>query len=128
MTSKRAIVIALIAAAALPASASARELITPPDADNYLNPVFIKGGTGMKAGDNLGIQADTTAYTTQDDMYNPPGSGGPPEPTFCEGYNTRYGNTIWSIFRASQYGVISIDAVSGTFDEVIRVVPFHNPD
>jgi hypothetical protein len=136
MTLKRALVIALTVAAVLPASAAAQEQITPPDADSYLGPVFINGGQGMKTGDVLGIAADTTNYTTQDDLYNPgfdadgnpvEGSGGPPEPTFCEGFNTRYANTIWSIFRAKQYGVITIDAASGTFDEVIRVVPFDGP-
>jgi hypothetical protein len=136
MIFKRALALALASAVLLPASALAQEAITPPDGDNYLSPIFINSGTGLKTGDELGIAVDTTNYTVQDDLFNPgydqnsnpvPGSGGGREPTTCEPFGTPYGNTIWSVFRASQYGVVDISAASGTFDEVIRVVPFGNP-
>src|SRR4051812_14964570 len=133
MTLKRALAIALTVAAALPASAAAQQPVTPPDADNYLGPYFFNNGNPVRTGDELGIAADTTSYTVQGDMYNPPGEGGPPEPTFClinptSGQGSQYGNTIWAVFKAGDYGVLSLDAVSGTFDEVIRVVPIQSPE
>jgi hypothetical protein len=136
MTLKRALAIALTAAAALPASAAAQAQINPPEGDNYLGPIFMKQGAGLVTGDKLGFTADTTNYTTQSSMYDPtydangnptPGPQGPREPTLCEGVNSTYAKTIWSVFRAKQYGVINISASSGTFDEVIRVIPFKSP-
>lgn len=137
MTLKRALALALASAVLLPASALAQAQITPPTGDNYLDPVFMKGGQGLVAGDELGFTADTTSYTVQDDLFNPgfdqngnpvQGSGGGREPTSCEPFNTPYGNTIWSVFQSAEYGIVDISAASGTFDEVIRVVPFDSPD
>ena len=137
MTLKRALALALTSAVLLPASAAAQQPIPPTESDHYLSPVFINNGNGMVAGDEFGITADTTNYTVQDDLFNPgfdqngnpvAGSGGGREPTVCEPFGTPYGNTIWSVFRASQYGIVDISAASGTFDEVIRVVPFESPD
>jgi hypothetical protein len=137
MTFKRALALALTSAVLLPVSASAQVPVTPPDHDNYLQPFFVKQGSGLVNGDDLGFTADTTHYSVQNDLFNPgydqnsnpiPGSGGGTEPTVCEPFNTPYGNTIWSVFKSSQYGVVDISAASGTFDEVIRVIPFGNPN
>jgi hypothetical protein len=125
MTFKRALAIALTAAAALPASAAAQAQITPPDGDNYLGPVALSdfSNPGKFPTDEVGFVADTTSYTTQADMFNPPGSGGPPEPTNC---GQPYSNTIWSVFYADRYGVMKV-STAGPFDSVIGFVPFKSP-
>jgi len=127
MTFKRAFVIALTAAAALPASAAAQAQITPPAGDNYLQPLFMNNGTFDHpqpfAREEIGFVADTTNYTTQSDMFNPPGSGGPSEPTNC---GSPYANTVWSVFYADRYGLMKI-STAGPFDGVIGFVPFKSP-
>jgi len=125
MTFKRALAIALAAAAALPASAAAQAQIQPPDGDNYLSPIglsdFQRPQPFPKT--EIGFVADTTNYTTQSDLFNPPSSGGPPEPTGCP---AAYGKTIWSVFHADRWGVMQIDT-AGPFDTVIGFVPFKGP-
>jgi hypothetical protein len=123
MSIKRALAIALVAAAALPASAGAQTPITPPEADNYLRPLFLSDQTHPFSKKEIGFIGDTTTYTTQADMYNPPGSGGPSEPNNC---GQVYGNTIWSIFYSNRYGAMNV-SVAGPFDSVIGVIPFGNP-
>jgi hypothetical protein len=129
MTLKRALAIALTAAAALPAAAGAQTPIAPPNSDNYLDSYLIKQGQPLVTGDVLGIQVDTTNYTLQDHLYTPagqPGTDGPAEPRVCEGYTnpSTYGHTVWASFHAKSYGTMEVSAASGNFDEVIRVVPF----
>jgi hypothetical protein len=68
---------------------------------------------------------NTAKATVQSDVFNPdlngaPGSGGPPEPTTCDGAS--YGNTIWYDFYPQVTGRVGI--VAAGFDTVIRVVPF----
>jgi hypothetical protein len=131
MSIKRAFAIALLAAAALPASAAGQAVIPPPQADNYLDSHIMNGGDPMVTGDSLGIIANTTSYTLQEDMFVPagqPAAGGPREPRLCTEYNpdTPYGNTVWAAFRSRDYGVMELNASSGNFDEVIRVVPFES--
>jgi hypothetical protein len=127
-------VIALGLLTALPAAAAADEQIAPPKADAYLQPVFVKSGQGLVNGDQLSFSADTTNYTTQSSLYDPKfdangqpvkGPAGPAEPTSCGA--ATYGKTIWSAFHAKQYGVIDITASSQAFDEVLRVIPFGDP-
>src|SRR3954462_3077368 len=93
MTIKRALAPALTALAAVPAAAAAQEAIPPPGADNYLSPYFFNDETHPLKYDPLGFTADTTAYTTQADMFTPPAQGGPGEPNRCG--DTVYGNTVW---------------------------------
>jgi hypothetical protein len=125
MTLKRALALALIALAVVPAAAAAQEAIPPPGADNYLGPYFFNDVAHPLKYDPLGFTADTTAYTTQADMFNPPSSGGPGEPTRCG--NTNYGNTIWSVFYSNRWGLMTV-STAGPFDAVIGVVPFDGPD
>lgn len=125
MTIKRAIALALIALAAIPAAASAQEAIPPPGADNYLSPYFFNDQTHPLTYDPLGFTADTTSYTVQNDMFNPPAQGGPAEPNKCG--NTVYGNTVWSVFYSNRWGLMTI-STAGNFDSVIGVVPFDGPD
>jgi hypothetical protein len=126
--------LAVLAAALPAATAAADEQIAPPKADAYLQPVFLNNGNGLVGGDKLSFGADTTTYTTQKSLYDPKfdssgnpvqGPAGPAEPTKCG--STVYGKTIWTAFHASHYGVADITATSTSFDEVIRVIPFENP-
>lgn len=138
MSFKRALPLALTVALALPAAAGAQEQITPPKGDDYLNPVFLNEGAPLAKGDVLGFTVDTSSYTTQRDLGDPqydpntgarqpnPESNDFPEPTSCG--TSRYGKTVWSVFHANRYGTIDISASSGTFDEVITVIPFGDPD
>jgi hypothetical protein len=128
MSLKRVLITALVALAAVPATAAAQTPIAPPEGDNYLGPLFLNDDKSPFPTDQIGFVADTTTYTTQADMYNPPGSGGPPEPTNC-GTPTNpdiYGRTIWSIFYSNRYGVMNV-STAGPFDTVIGVVPFDSP-
>jgi hypothetical protein len=125
MTLKRVLAIALVALAALPAAAAAQEPIPPPGADNYLMPYFFNDESAPFPGDPLGFTADTTGYTEQADMFAPPASGGPGEPTQCG--TTLYGNTVWSVFHSSRWGLMRINT-AGPFDAVIGVIPFDSPD
>ena len=122
MTLKRTLLSALIALAALPASASAQAVITPPSGDAYLDSLIVSSPKNpLTLNTPVGFIADTTNYTTQSDLANPPSSGGPPEPNQCG--NTVYGKTIWSAVYFKHYGRLKI-TTSGPFDSVIGAVPF----
>jgi hypothetical protein len=80
---------------AAPASLAA----TPPPNDNYLASTIVPqfSTTGSKPMSYQSV-INTTAATTQADLFNPeasgmPFSGGGPEPLTCDG--SSYGNTIW---------------------------------
>ncbi|MEA2409901.1 MAG: hypothetical protein QOC77_462 [Thermoleophilaceae bacterium] len=125
MTFKRALVIALSAAAALPASAAAQAQITPTDGDNYLQPLALSDfqNPAPFPRQEIAWVADTTNYTVQSDMFNPPGSGGPAEPHNC---GSDYGKTIWSVLHIDHMGTLEI-TTSAQFDSVIGFVPFNSP-
>jgi hypothetical protein len=63
---------------------------------------------------------NTANASVQSDVYNPPDSGGPPEPVTCEG--SSYGKTVWYDFYPDVPGVVRIRA--NGYDAVISVVPF----
>jgi hypothetical protein len=133
MTLKRLVICAALAlAAAFPASASALQpSITPPDHDNYLDSLILTPGTTKLKYENSRIfSADTTSYTDQEDMFNPPSSGGPREPNVCvyPTYKTVFGKTVWAAFRAGHWGTVSFNATGGPFDKVVGVVPFKSLD
>jgi hypothetical protein len=125
MTFKRALAIALTAAAVLPASAAAQATINPPDGDNYLRPLALSDfdNPGKFPRQEVGWLGNTTDYTTQADMFNPPGTGGPAEPTNC---GSPYGKTIWSVLYIDKKGSLTI-TTSAQFDSVIGFVPFNGP-
>src|SRR4051794_38174784 len=125
MSFKRPLSLAIIALAAVSATAAAQAAVAPPAHDAYLQPLFFNDETHPLGNHWWGFAADTTGYTTQGDMYNPPSSGGPSEPTHCD--STSYGNTIWSVFYSHKWGLMTV-SVTGKFDAVIGVVPFDNPD
>src|SRR3954453_17666557 len=125
MTFKRALAIALTAAAALPASAAAQAQIQPPAGDNYLQPLALSDfdNPGKFPREEIGWLGNTTDYTTQADMFNPPGNGGPQEPDNC---GSQYGKTIWSVLHIDHRGTLTI-TTSAQFDSVIGFVPFDGP-
>lgn len=97
--------------------------------DSYLRPVLLNEGSfsnpqPLPEGSVPGYQVDTTSYGLQDDVFSPPGSGGPAEPRQCG--NSPYGKTVWSVFYAHRYGRMDVKA-AGSFDEVIAIIPFESP-
>ena len=111
----------LVAAAllALPAGASAQ---SPPENDNYLQSFGLnQPGSRLERTDTLRATADTTNATVQGDVFNPPQSGGPGQPTTCQG--TSYGRTVWYDFYPDVNGVVQLRA-SG-YDTTLAVVPFN---
>jgi hypothetical protein len=103
---------------ALPATAYAQ---APPVNDNYLQSAALNApGSRLERRDTLRAVTDTTNATVQSDVYNPPNSGGPAEPTSCSGAG--YGKTIWYDFYPDVNGVVQLRA-SG-YDTVLTAVPF----
>ena len=103
---------------ALPAGAYGQ---TPPTNDNYLQSLGMNApGSRLDRASTLRATADTTNATVQTDVFNPPQSGGPPEPTICQGAS--YGKTVWYDFYPDVNGVVRLRA-SG-YDNVLTVVPF----
>jgi hypothetical protein len=105
---------------ALPAGAYAQ---TPPapSNDNYLQSAAMNTpGSRLERRATLRATADTTNATVQTDVFNPPLSGGPAEPTTCEGAS--YGKTVWYDFYPDVNGVVQLRA-SG-YDTVLTAVPF----
>jgi hypothetical protein len=127
MTLKRFLIAACALLALAPSSALAQ---SDQVGDSYLRPILLNDGTfdnpqPIPAGSVPGFQVDTSTYGTQPDLFAPPGSGGPPEPTACG--DTPYGKTIWSVFYAHRFGRADVKAAGG-FNEVIAIVPFNDPN
>ena len=117
----RGAVLVTAAMLALPAGAYAQ---TPPapSNDNYLQSAAMNApGSRLERRDTLRATVDTTNATVQTDVFNPPQSGGPAEPTTCEG--TSYGKTVWYDFYPDVNGVVQLRA-SG-YDTVLTAVPFN---
>ncbi len=92
-----------------------------PANDAYLNSLQLnEPGTKLNRTDTLRDVQDTTAATVQDDIFDPPSSGGDAEVTRCEGLP--YGHTVWYDFHPDADGTISI-RTSG-YDNVITLYPF----
>ncbi|HEY1277426.1 MAG TPA: hypothetical protein VGF25_21135 [Thermoleophilaceae bacterium] len=95
---------------------------TPSVPDNYMESFGLnRPGQRLERRDTLRAIQDTTTATTQADMFNPPNSGGPAEPTTCG--TTTYGHTVWYDFYPDVPGTVRLRA-SG-YDTVLRVVPFN---
>ncbi len=117
---------ALLVAAAFPASAAAGA----GPYDDYLFPNFLNDrSTRLKYNDEQFFEVNTTAYTTQDDMFDPPASGGPGEPNLCtiRGNEYFYGNTAWAVFYAHRWGRMRV-TTAGAFDSLIGIFPFNSPN
>jgi hypothetical protein len=114
----RAVGWALVGALVLPAASYAQ---APPVNDPYLESLRLNDpGTRLERNDTLRDVRDTTNATTQSDVFNPPQSGGPPEPTSCDGVS--FGRTAWYDFYPDVRGLVRLRA-SG-YDTVLSVVPF----
>jgi hypothetical protein len=127
MTLKRLLFAACAAFALVPSTALAQGAGA---GDSYLQPIFLNNGTfsnpqPIASGSVPGFQVDTSTYGEQGDLFNPPGSGGPPEPLQCG--STQYGKTAWSVFYADRFGRADVKAAGG-FDEVIGIIPFEDPN
>ena len=106
---------------ALPAGVSAQSPPAPSN-DNYLQSAALNApGSRLERRATLRANVDTTNATVQTDVFNPPQSGGPPEPTTCEGAG--YGKTVWYDFYPDVNGVVQLRA-SG-YDTVLTAVPFN---
>jgi hypothetical protein len=122
----RLLTAAALLAAAVPAVAGAATPIPPREADAYLQPFSLSGFDDPQpfpAGP-VSLTADTSTYTVQDDLYGPDKSGGPREPTRCNG--VEYGNTLWVVFHADRWGRMRV-AATGALDPVIGFLPFDSP-
>jgi hypothetical protein len=111
--------------AAIPAPAVAQ---SDAPGDSFLSAIRLNPGNPDKpdplpaAGASFSV--DTTAYGTQADIWNPPGSGGIQEPNRCP--PTRYGKTAWAWLYTKKW--VRADArASGAFDSVLAVMPFTSP-
>jgi hypothetical protein len=124
----RALLIALLALAVLPAAAGAQAHIQYPEGDDYIpsDLYFSTPSDPAKFNDPLAlIVDDTTQYTTQDDLSSPPsppGSSGIAEPTSCP---ARFGHTFWSFFYSPSYGRLDV-RTAGNFDSVIGIATFRD--
>ena len=104
---------------ALPAGAYAQ---SPPGNDNYLESAGLNvPGSRLVRTATLRDNRDTTNATVQGDVFNPPQSGGPAEPTTCAGAS--YGKTVWYYFYPDVNGVVRLRA-SG-YDTAITALPFN---
>lgn len=89
--------------------------------DDYLRSLQLNApGTRLNSTDTLRDDRNTTAATTQSDVFAPQSSGGGPEVTFCKG--ARYGKTIWYDLHPHKNGVLRV-RTSG-YDNVISIYPF----
>jgi len=85
----------------------------PPPNDNYLASTIIPGASTTRETASFQNVENTTAATTQSDLFNPeangmPFHGGGPEPLNCNGVT--YGNTIWYDMHPKLDGGVELDA------------------
>ncbi|HWH43682.1 MAG TPA: hypothetical protein VNT32_03035 [Thermoleophilaceae bacterium] len=125
-----ALAVAATSSLAVPAGEAAAQ--APPSNDHYLQPVFLndEGSPFPRPPAVPGYSVDTTAATTQDDLFNPngnggAGSGGGSEPNQCG--QSVYGKTAWTVFYADRPGRIDV-STAGAFDSVIGLIPFRSPN
>jgi hypothetical protein len=118
----RTLVLGAAVAAACTAAPAQAQTPEPPRNDNYLRSLSLNApGKQLEPRDTLADRRDTAGGTVQADVFNPPESGGPREPTTCQGVS--YGRTVWYDFYPHVRGFARI-RVSG-YDAVITVVPFN---
>lgn len=119
----RVLITALIALAAWPVAASAQ---SDPNGDNFLTSPFIFNAPGQPFPEPPSIPGyivDTSGNTLQEDLFNPPSAGGPPEPRQCPipGGISNYGKTNWSFLFPHRYGQAKI-GTAGAFDSTIALM------
>jgi hypothetical protein len=118
--------LACAALVALPPTASAQ---SDAPGDSYRGAIRLNPGNADKPdpipAEGASFSVDTSAYGTQADIYNPPGSGGVTEPNRCP--PTRYGKTAWAWIHTRKWVRADVRA-SSAFDSVLAVMPFTDPD
>jgi hypothetical protein len=77
-------------------------------------------GTPLDPIHTLEDHRDTSAATTQADVFSPPNAGGPAELTACQGVG--YARTVWYDFYPDRDGIVRLR--SSGYDNVIAVFPF----
>src|SRR5437763_534953 len=86
--------------------------------DDYINSLELNArGTHLNGTDTLKDVRNTAAATVQSDIFNPPKSGGPAEPTSCHGLS--YGHTVWYDFYPDRDGTVLIRTAG--YDNVITL-------
>jgi hypothetical protein len=117
----RLALVAVAAAVAATSGLAAAQSSEPPVNDDYLDSLQLNGpGTPLNRTDTLRDERDTTAATTQSDIFAPESSGGGKEVVHCKG--TNYGATIWYDLYPDEDGRLRV-RTSG-FDNVITIYPF----
>lgn len=90
--------------------------------DNYLQSLRLnEPGKRLERTDTLRDIRDTTNASVQGDLFSPPQSGAPAEPTVCQGVG--YGKTVWYDFYPDVNGLARIR--TGGFDTSVSVMPFN---
>jgi hypothetical protein len=121
MTILRAVVCAALLLA--PTSvAMASHVAGAPVNDDYLESLRLnEPGSRLESRDTLRDQRITTNASVQSDMFSPPRSGGPPEPTDCQG--ATIGKTVWYDMYPHVNGLVRLRA--NGFDTGISVTRFN---
>jgi hypothetical protein len=113
-----AAVLVLTAVVGGPAASAA-----PPQNDDYLAATALNApGSEMPRDTVTSPATDTSEASLQDDLLNPPGAGGPPEPSACDG--TPLDRTVWYRFVPDVGGRVKLLAVG--FDATLAMVPFES--
>jgi len=71
------------------------------------------------------VPVDSMEATVQADLLDPPLTGGPPEPTACNG-GAGFGHTVWYRFFPDVDGTIELQSVG--YDAALALVPFESVD
>jgi hypothetical protein len=94
----------------------------PPVNDNYLESLRLnEDGSRLERRDTLRDVRDTTEATVQSDIFAPPSSGGPPEPTTCG--SSTFGKTVWYDAYPDVSGLVRLRALG--FNTVISIDEFN---
>jgi len=118
---RRTLIVTVIAIGVPAGAAVALQAPGAPPNDDYLASIALnRPGDRLERTATLKDVQNTANASVQSDVYNPPDSGGPPEPVTCEG--SSYGKTIWYRFYPDVPGVVRIRA--NGYDAVISVAPF----
>ena len=118
---RRTLIVTAVAVGVPAAVALGSHVPGAPVNDDYLESLRLNApGQRLERTDTLKDVQDTTNASVQGDVFSPPESGGPAEPTTCDGAS--YGKTIWYDFYPDVPGVVRVRA--NGYDAVISVIPF----
>ena len=121
MLLRRTLIVTAVAIGVPIGIAAASHVPGHPVNDDYLGSLRLNApGSRLERTATLKDVQNTANASVQSDVFNPPDSGGPPEPTTCDGAS--YGKTIWYDFYPDVPGVVRIRA--NGYDAAISVVPF----